>query len=569
MSHLNTALPAELESWLKDFKKQHKRPLRVLHIGNIANNAYINAKVLNRAGIDCDVICYDYYHVMGCPEWEDADFDREGIDDFRPDWKSVNLNGFVRPQWFVQGPMAQCLERLTKKRKPEKKVSLRERFYRALLRAPGVYIRLRDFSVRILHRLYGWRVRPEALKGWRFPVGRYLYGVLKYLVYTIISPIMLCLYLLAGVLAPFFLVVFLLLRKAYRVVRNLAYDPSFSGDEWNFNEQIEVLTGQFTTLYPDRPDQLTASDLGMYQGVVPVWRELLKEYDLVHAYATDGVWPLTTGVPYVAYEHGTIRNIPFEQTPQGRLCAFSYKAAHEVCITNADNIVAAGRLGLPRYGFVPHPVNEDHLNIDDKSRQLYEELHSRLNSDFIVFHPSRQHWEERRHPDWEKGNDIFIIGLARFIKEVNPRAGAVFVEWGEKVNESKSLLKELGIEDRILWVRPVPNRKMIRYIQATEMLADQFYLGAFGSTLPKALACAKPAMLYLDVSKHEWCFPEMPPVCNVKTSEEVFQDLSKIYLDKNWSDHLCKAGREWYERYHSNQVIIERLLFAYKRALEL
>ena len=60
--------------WLDKFRQQHGRSPRVLHIGNIANNAYNNAKLLNKVGLECDVICYGYYHIMGCPEWEDADF---------------------------------------------------------------------------------------------------------------------------------------------------------------------------------------------------------------------------------------------------------------------------------------------------------------------------------------------------------------------------------------------------------------------------------------------------------------------------------------------------------------
>ena len=55
----------------------NKKHLRILHIGNIANNAYLNAKILNEAGFECDVLCASYYHSMGNPEWEDADF--EGV----------------------------------------------------------------------------------------------------------------------------------------------------------------------------------------------------------------------------------------------------------------------------------------------------------------------------------------------------------------------------------------------------------------------------------------------------------------------------------------------------------
>ena len=53
------------EHWLHAFEASHGRKLRVLHIGNIANNGYLVAKLLRRAGIEADVLSYDYYHVMG------------------------------------------------------------------------------------------------------------------------------------------------------------------------------------------------------------------------------------------------------------------------------------------------------------------------------------------------------------------------------------------------------------------------------------------------------------------------------------------------------------------------
>src|SRR5436190_812786 len=97
--------------WLKEFERSNGRALRVLHIGNIANNAYNNAKIQRSYGIEADVLCYDYYHVMGTPEWEDGDLTTP-VDPQFPDWWATNLGGFKRPQWFVQGPAAVCIKYL-------------------------------------------------------------------------------------------------------------------------------------------------------------------------------------------------------------------------------------------------------------------------------------------------------------------------------------------------------------------------------------------------------------------------------------------------------------------------
>ena len=67
---ITTETPVDLIAWFRDFARQKARPLRVLHVGN---NAYLNAQFLRRAGVDCHVLCYDYYHMMATPEWEEAD----------------------------------------------------------------------------------------------------------------------------------------------------------------------------------------------------------------------------------------------------------------------------------------------------------------------------------------------------------------------------------------------------------------------------------------------------------------------------------------------------------------
>ncbi|MBN1942498.1 MAG: glycosyltransferase [Phycisphaerae bacterium] len=297
---------------------------------------------------------------------------------------------------------------------------------------------------------------------------------------------------------------------------------------------------------------------------IKLWREVLSFYDYVIGYGLHGCWPLLTNQhPYLAYEHGTIRQLPFLPDAQGRLCALTYRMADLSLITNADNNQAADTLGLYPYAFMPHPVNEWMPEIE-QCRTLHEELLASLNADFIVFHPSRQHWDETRDPSLEKGNDIFIRGLARFIQECNPRGAAVFVDWGKMVNKTQRLLEELKIAQRVHWIPPQHNHAMVRYMKACDLLADQFYLGAFGSTMPKALLHETPAMLYLDEERHRWCFPEMPPVINASTPEEVFTGMRRLYEDKSYREALVRDGKSWYDRYHSNRVIAETFLRLFK-----
>lgn len=502
-------LSRESEEWLASFKKQHGFLPRILHIGNIANNAYINAKILNCTGIDSDVLCYDYYHIMGCPEWEDADFEGNIKNHFSPRWHSVDLGAFKRPKWFAQGPLVTCIHYLLAKRADR---------------------------------------RLKAWFWWKF------LGLQRHTAS-------------GGLNRVFMMAKFFRLNILYFVLSNLSRESSNRASH-TFEERASDLSNAFAKLFPGRPSRITADEIkNNYMGISRLLQKLFSRYDVIQGYATDGIFPLLANVPYVAFEHGTIRNIPFEDTTQGQLCALTYKLANRVCVTNADNIVAAKKLGLDNYDFVPHPINQEFLSPDSRAERLFQDLHNDMQSDFIIFHPSRHHWEAQRHPDWEKGNDIFIRGFARFVKEVNPKAAAIFIEWGKTVAESRRLLEELHVTDRAVWLQPMPNRRMVRYIYATDLLADQFYLGAFGSTMPKALACGKPAMLYLNYGIHKWCFAAPPPVINARTEQEVFEGLVKVYSDKARYSEIAATGKTWYKKYHSNEVVANKLILAYKKAL--
>jgi hypothetical protein len=102
----------ELVEWLADFRRQHHRPLRVLHCGNIANNAFLNAKFMRSVGIDADVMSRDYYHIMATPEWEEAVVTGGWGDDHRPDFNMSNIGDYTRPRWFIQGTVWQTEEYL-------------------------------------------------------------------------------------------------------------------------------------------------------------------------------------------------------------------------------------------------------------------------------------------------------------------------------------------------------------------------------------------------------------------------------------------------------------------------
>jgi hypothetical protein len=554
--------------FLAAFRRQHGRPLRVLHIGNIANNAYQNAKLLNALGADCDVICRGYYHIMACPEWEDADFSRLALDESRPDWATTNLNGYKRPKWFVQGHEIFCLDyllaRRTKNRLENKYwlfLSLCNRTAKieALDAFDRIESRLRitfDFVSRRLNKmlLEPRTILLKRIKFWLSANGvDIVHGRGRLIHFGLVTLVLATAGMLRILLAPY-----LLLRMLNRLAQRSQLD-----------NRVAKLASVFRQGFPERTDGITLKDI-QFQSLnhqLSKWAKLFRYYDLVHAYATDGIYPLLAGKPFIAFEHGTLRDIPFEVTPQGRCCALSYRCADYVLITNADNRDAAQKLGVRKYGFIPHMVNESFLPGSKEKQDLYRKLHEDLASPFIVFHPPRHHWSVERKLEGDKGNDIFLTGFAKFIKDCEPKAKVLLVKWGTTLGQSISLIERLGITSNVRWILAQPHREMIRFICSSDMVADQFVLGAFGNIMPMTLFCGRPAMLFLDEGMHSWCFDTMPPVINAKNSEEVFAGLCKVHENKAFVNELITRGHDWYSKYHSNKRVGEILQSAYAGVL--
>lgn len=525
------------------------KSLRVLHIGNIANNAYLNAKLLNEAGLDCDVLCHSYYHIMGNPEWEDSDFVGDPGSDFFPNWNKVNLRGFHRPRWFAQGPFYICIRYLTSRREGK---FWREKWDWYSLEIARFFVRHPSLT-RLLTKI---PVLKQSIKSFFFFLARLGFEVIR-LTGRVISKVSRLTYK----------VILKLGRFNFNQAPSLPEAPSPPEAPLAANHFYQYLSSAFLLAFPERLDQILQGDIEPYIGSNAILKALFEHYDVIQAYATDPIFALISGVrPFIAFEHGAIRSIPFEENSQGRLTALSYRMADGVIITNCDNKRAAEKLNLPDYRFIPHPINEKWL-LPGIGHSLRESLRNELKADFIIFHPARQHWDAERHPSWEKGNDILIEGMAHVIGEGVARFAAVFVDWGKSVQESKDLLSKLGIADRVKWIRPQNSASMARYIDACDLLADQFYLGAFGSTMPRALALGKPAMIYIDDEIHRWCFSELPPVINARTPDQVYMGLKRAIDEPGWLNALAHDGQTWYQKYHSNAVILEKTTTFYKDIL--
>ncbi len=471
--------------------------LRVLHIGNIANNAYNIAKALReRTQIEADVFTHGYNRYISQPEWEDADIQPIRFSETEsPDWSNVDLNGFERPEWYFENLDFQARNRLH--RLPAKDM-------------------LRTIKDPLLG--YGRARRIRHLLAKRTGGGRA--GELLQELYEGLAP---------------------------------AYPRTLVGEQWHrhlIRRYQQLLHPPFVPLTQKDIHQFVKNSAGL--------RSLFGRYDIIQAY---GVWEpmlpllLSPSIPRVTFEHGSMREHPFQDNALGKLLALSYKTSHRNILTNADSVHAMRRLGLTNCTFIPHPVDDEKFRPFDSP--LRERLLAENNCTQIIFSVARHNWAV-------KGNDKVIHGFALLKERLGKGPKLFLADWGQEMERSRVLIRQLKLEDDIVWLPPLPKRCLADYVNASDVVLDQFILGCFGTTTPEAMACGKPVILYYRPEDHEWCFPEHAPILNAYSAEDIAVALEQVLTDPEQSRALGQRAREWFLRHHSLDLVVQRHMEIYR-----
>jgi glycosyltransferase involved in cell wall biosynthesis len=548
-------------SFVADFITQHGRAPRILHVGNIANNAYINAKILNSAGFDCDVICYGYYHIMGAPEWQDASFSAKGIDQFFPNWAEIDLGEFVRPRWFAQGPTELCIDYLLSKCRGD--TDLEENLWAKLSR-----MNLTSREVSNFVRLE--KIRVMLVGGLRF-VGFYFsacahpeaYSHLWNLLGRVGANRSLFTWMALAFSAPILVFIIGSMRGVHKLQR--FYNNALAlvlGDEVakekDYRTHSRDLVSLFAELFPDRNDKLTVLDCRPYEFIIPRWRELFSEYDLVQCYATDAMLPLLAGsTPYVAFEHGTLRAFTLDDDPFCRLTSLGYNQADHTFITNGDCLEYAKKIGVTKYSAMIHPIDSDALR--DESIPA-SKLKQELGVDYLFFCPLRHDWVI-------KGTDKYIRALAAIEKVLDGSFVLVMTEWGEQIDASKGLAEDLGVAHLIHWITPIPKRTLAQILKVADAVFDQLALPHFGATAPEAIAAGVPVLMSYEPASTEWIIEQTAPILASHCVEDIVENVQRS-VSSSYLDQYQKQAKHWFDENHSPETVLSKHVEVYSRLLK-
>jgi hypothetical protein len=504
---------AHVRAWLRELERERGRPLRVLHFGNIANNAYLNAKFLREAGVDCHVLCADYYDPLATPEWE-------------------GVPAGERPRWFVQGPLRTCLEYLdalntgTEGEQGRRWGRLQRRRWLHTAHA-GVFLRIlpRALKVAFYLRVLEAKLRYAAL--WTSSLVRFL------------------------------------TRKTLRLLGLKIAEPPLpdasGGEPTEFQLFVARQVARFAEVFPDRQDRLSAADFHAYEHVGGLLSPVLSQYDVVQAYSTDPILMLLAGVrPYVAYEHGTLRVFTLGDDPIHRLTALSYREAGHVFVTNGDCLEYAHRLGIEHFTPMVHPI--DVAQYEQVAEGERAGIRARHGADVLLFCPLRHDWAI-------KGTDVHLRALPRILEETEGRTVLVLTQWGAEVDASLRLIAELGYADHVVWLQPLDRVGLISYLKAADVVLDQIALPHFGATAPQALAAGAPVVMSYRPESTAWIVDEPAPILPAFDPDGVVEAV-RTALDPAWRAAFADEARSWVHRFHHPRRVVVEHCNVYRRLLE-
>lgn len=212
------------------------------------------------------------------------------------------------------------------------------------------------------------------------------------------------------------------------------------------------------------------------------------------------------------------------------------------------------RLALPAY------YNRETATLAVPSSQLRKVVERIRSAKLSVFACARLLWKRGPHysvEEWKhltKNSDWLFHGYAELVR-ARPRARCLLtvVEYGPDVDASKALARELGIEDRILWLPKMARREIMLLLKASDVGVGEFYVDPgvlWGGTGWEVLAAGRPLLQSLNFTPYEFETEfghPPPPVLDVKSPMDIGAHLIRLYDMPEEGKAMGDASLKWFD----------------------
>lgn len=270
----------------------------------------------------------------------------------------------------------------------------------------------------------------------------------------------------------------------------------------------------------------------------------MRKYDLIIAMTELPIFSFLSLKPYIAITTGAdTRELIHSKSLKGILLRMAYRFSKIVVYVMPIQFPIIKKNKIQRAVFIPI----------FKKTMSYSKVNRTDEKKFIIFHPANHIWRD-------KGNDIF---LKAFIELAKKREDVYLITLNRGIDAKKSieLLKNSNIEGRYEIINSTLSQKeMSEYYQKSDLVADQFSLGSLGLIGIDSLSMGKPLVSYIDKILYEKAYGKKPPVISSQDSSTLSNLINKIIEDKKTYDDMGKKSKEWYENFHSEDVLIKKYM---------
>lgn len=277
----------------------------------------------------------------------------------------------------------------------------------------------------------------------------------------------------------------------------------------------------------------------------------IRKYDIIHAYTMLSIAALFSLKPYIAHSTGSdLRELALQNTRWGLLMREAFRRSKILLFGAPDLIRVIRKLNIRNARFIPQPIDVKRY----VSRKV--ELKSKYNCETLLFHPSGLNWSL-------KGSDLFLKAYVRLIKEVKD-VFLLLIDWGIDKERTKRFLKEAGAAKHVKFLPLLDHEKLIKHYNAADIIISQFVVGSIGLITLEAMSCGKPVMVHVSEEYYKLCYPELPPVVNAQTEDQIFEKLYDLVTDESKRRQIGKKSQEWVSNYHHWKKVSKNLIKIYE-----
>lgn len=277
-----------------------------------------------------------------------------------------------------------------------------------------------------------------------------------------------------------------------------------------------------------------------------------KKYKIVQAFYSTAIPLQFSNRPYIIYATGSdFRELAQQNTLFGRLMERAFRKADLFLCSQIDMIDIINKQNYDNVEYIPVPVD-----IPEKKEFKHK------GDEIIILYPTNHYWYYKDGKDLKR-NDIFLKGLAMFIKSTKKKVKCLVFKRGDDYFKSLRLILDLGIRENIVVMNEVSQIELLKLMWKSDIVADQFGLGSFGMIALEAMALKKPVLISINKKLEKEFYGENSSIPELNTPEKICEYLK--YLVKN--NHMITEGKKNYNfvnKYHNGKVVAKRLKKIYE-----